>query len=31
MQQRIRYALKSATGQPVESEILQTIHRVPQK
>jgi phosphatidylserine/phosphatidylglycerophosphate/cardiolipin synthase-like enzyme len=31
MQQRIRFALKSTTGQPVESEILQTIHRVPQK
>jgi hypothetical protein len=29
MQQRIRYALKSASGQPVESEILHTIHRVP--
>jgi len=31
MQQRIRYALKSASGQPVESEILHTIHRVPGK
>jgi hypothetical protein len=31
MQQRIRFALKSATGQAVESEILQTIHRVPER
>ncbi len=29
MQQRIRYALKSASGQAVESEILHTVHRVP--
>lgn len=29
MQQRIRFALRSSTGQPVESEILHTIHRVP--
>lgn len=31
MQQRIRFALKSASGSPVESEILHTIHKVPAK
>jgi hypothetical protein len=31
MQQRIRFALKSAGGAPVESEILHTIHRVPER
>lgn len=29
MQQRIKFAVKDATGQPLEQEVWQTIHRVP--